>query len=296
MRKLIFSIVLLLIVTSCKKAETESAPEDNPYARYAVRSGIVKYKTTLKGEMMGSKVNGSGTSTLYFKDWGALELREDQLDQSTEVDILGKKQKTEEHNRGITKMDKGDLYVVDFENKKIRKMKNMGEEMLKGMDYESFGKEMLKKMGAKQLGNEKFKGYDCEVWDLNGAKQYYYKGIPLRSEMKIMGISTVTEATEAEFNVSVPDSKFKLPDYEVVETEMPLNGEGMKELMQDEDFQKDVKEAQKNLEKMSDMSFEEWKEFVGKQDPEMKNMTDEELRQSYDMIQKMSEFTGSVNK
>ena len=93
-------------------------------------------------------------------------------------------------------------------------MENIGAKMLKGVDVNKVGKEMLETMGGKKIANEKFKGYDCEVWDLNGNKQYFYKGIPLRSEVKMMGITTITEATSVKFDIKVSDSKFKLPDFD----------------------------------------------------------------------------------
>ncbi len=43
------------------------------------------------------------------------------------------------------------------------------------------------------------------------------------------------------------------------------------------------------MEKMSKMSFEEWKKMAlkDKEDEEIQNMSEEELRQTYNMIQKV---------
>jgi hypothetical protein len=284
---IIFSAVLMFI--SCGKSETEK-PVDSKYKRYNIESGIIKYKTTINGKVMGSTVSGEGESSLYFKDWGAKELREEESSQTTKISILGQNKEDKSKNHTITKIENGTVYTVDFDNKKINKMENIGMELMKDTDMNEMGKQMLETMGGKKLGNEKFKGYDCEVWDLNGKKQYFYKGIPLKSEVSIMGITTVTEATSVKFDTKVPDSKFKLPDFEVVEIDDITGGESVNEMVNSEEFQEDIKLAKENMKKMEKMSFEEWKKFARQRDPELKQMSDKELRETYDMIQKMSKM------
>lgn len=46
--------------------------------RYEVKSGMVEYATTSSGKMMGSTISGEGSEKLYFKDFGEIELREDE--------------------------------------------------------------------------------------------------------------------------------------------------------------------------------------------------------------------------
>ncbi len=268
MKKFAIVLSIALLLVGCGKSESEKAV-DNKYKRYPVESGIVKYKTTIKGKVMGSNISGNGESTLYFKNYGALELTEDQSTQTTEINIFGKKNKTEESNHSMTKME------------------NVGATMLKGVDVNKVGKEMLETMGGKKIGDEKFKGYDCEVWDLNGSKQYFYKGIPLRSEVEMMGITTITEATSVKFDTKVSDSKFKLPDFEVVEIENMMGSESIDEMMNSEEFQDDMEDVKENMDALSKMSFKEWKKMAQENDPEMAEMSDEELRQTYDMIQQM---------
>ncbi len=282
MKKYAIVISAVLLFFSCGKSETEKAV-NSKYKRYEVESGIIKYKTTISGKVMGSIVSGEGVSSLYFKDWGAKELREDESVQTTKISILGQHKEEVEKNHSITKIDNGIVYTVDFDDQKINKMENVGMEMLKDKDLNKTGKQMLEAMGGKKLDNEKFNGYDCEVWSLNGAKQYFYKGIPLKSEMNIMGIKSVTEATDVKFNTKVPDSKFKLPDFEIIEIK---NFEGIND-MDEKVSHEDMEEIDKNVEALKKMSFEEWKKIAQKNDPEMAEMSDKELHQTYDMIQKM---------
>jgi len=147
MKKFAIVLSIALLLVSCGKSESEKAV-DNKYKRYPVESGIVKYKTTIKGKVMGSNISGNGESTLYFKNYGALELTEDQSTQTTEINIFGKKNKTEESNHSMTKMENGMVYSVDFDNKKISKMENVGATMLKGVDVNKVGKEILETMGG----------------------------------------------------------------------------------------------------------------------------------------------------
>jgi len=281
---IILSTVLLFI--GCKNSQSEKSV-DSKYKRYLVESGIVKYKTTINGKVMGSTVSGKGESTLYFKNWGALELKEEESSQVTKIHILGQKKEETYNNHSITKLDNGAVYAVDFENKKINKTQNMGAELFKNTDVNKMGNEMLQKMGANQLDNKKFMGYDCEVWDLNGTKQYFYKGIPLKSEMEIMGITTIIEATEAKFDTKVSDNKFELPDFEVVEIESQIGGENLDEMMNSEEFLDDMKDVKENMDALSKMSFKEWKKIAQNNDAEMAEMSDKELKQTYDMMQQM---------
>ena len=55
--------------------------------RYELRSGIVHYTVKITGEIMGGNVQGNGVRHLYFKDWGALELREEESTQTTEINV-----------------------------------------------------------------------------------------------------------------------------------------------------------------------------------------------------------------
>ncbi len=286
MKKYAIALSITLLLISCGKSESEKSV-DNKYKRYPVKSGIVKYKTTINGKVMGSTISGNGESTLFFKNYGALELREEESTQTTEINILGKKNVNTEKTHSITKMENGMVYTVDFDNKKINKIENIGAVMLKDVDVNKVGKEMLETMGGKKQDNEKYKGYDCEVWDLSGSKQYFYKGIPLKSEVKMMGITTITEVTEVKFDIKVSDDKFKLPDFEIVELETMMGVESIDEMMNSEEFSDDMEDVKENMDALSKMSFKEWKKIAQKNDPEMAEMSDEELRQTYDMIQQM---------
>jgi hypothetical protein len=276
MKALTLSLSLLIALIS------GNATAQNKLKRYDVKSGIVEYVTTTSGKVMGSTITGSGTEKLSFKDWGALELKETELDQTTTMKIFGKGKTETTHEHAINKLDNGESFSVDFDNQKIYLGRDMAMDMSQTFQPEGdageVGKNMVESMGGKKVGDEEYLGYNCEVWELMGGKQWNYKGVMLKMEMTALGIKTVTRATNIRWNVSVPDANFKLPDFPIQKTDT---------YMSNEDFQADQKEMQEGMDLLQNLSFEEWKKAVIEGDSEMKEASDEELHQTYDMMQKM---------
>jgi hypothetical protein len=267
-----------------KQSIATKVSKKNTIKRYMVSSGIVKYKTKISGKMMGSTVDGNGIEELYFKDWGALELKKTDNKQVTHINIFGQKKTEVEETHTIDKLDNGKSYSVDTKNKIIYVKRDPAIEMIKNFgdgDIADAGIKMLESMGGKKIGKEKILGYDCDVWQIPGGKQWIYKGIPLKLEMNMMGITTTTVATEAKFNINVPDKYFSLPDYPVQQIE---------DFQSDEEYEAEQKEMKKNAEQIKKMSFEEYKNMVKQTDPEtFKNTSEEELKMGYQMMKKMAE-------
>lgn len=294
MRKLSIVLSLLIITFSCKGNENKdqvgaleaSKQQEKLLKRYNVKSGIVSYQTTISGKVMGGTVKGSGTATLYFKNWGGLELREEESNQTTTVSIMGHTttQKTQSHV--MNKLDNGESYLADFEKKQITVRRDPMMDIINqsGSNASDVGKNMLESMGGKKIGEEKFMGYDCEIWEIMGAKQWIYKGVMLKIDMSVLGIHTVTEAITANFDIAVADKYFELPDFPISKDQDFLNNQ---------DFQNEIQQGMEgmdeSMDQISKLSFQEWKKMVlaDKDDKEMQNMSEEELRQTYDMMQQM---------
>lgn len=280
----------MLALSACKSdKKTDSVDsQNNPkhseklLKRYDVKSGIVQYKTTISGNVMGSVIQGEGTQSLYFKDWGAKELREEQSIQTTKVSIMGHNSEETSSTHTMNKLDNGEVYTVNFDEKSITKMRDPLMDMFSITDTDAgdAGKRMMESMGGKKTGEETYQGYDCEIWELMGTKQWVYKGVTLKIVANLMGVSTITEATKVKFDTKVSNDKFKLPDFPIVEQESFIRNEEMKE---------EMKEMQKEMKALKKMSFQEWKKMVQVEDQEMKQMTDEELKEIYDMMQKMAQ-------
>lgn len=288
MKKISFITALFVILVACKGQENKdqnneitSQKNEKVLKRYDVKSGMIEYKSTINGSIMGGKITGSGMQSLYFKNWGAQELKEEQSTQTTKVSVMGHTTEETVSAHTINKLDNGEVFVANFENQTITKMRDPMMDFFKMSDTDAgdAGKKMMESMGGKKLGNENYMGYDCEIWELMGAKQWIYKGVTLKIVAELMGVSTVTEATSVKFDVNVPESKFSLPDFKVVESEG---------YMSNDEFNQEMKEAKEDMKQFKKLSFEEWKAMIQKEDPEMKQMSDEELKQIYDMMQKMA--------
>jgi len=252
--------------------------------RYNVKSGMVKYVTKIHGKMMGSNISGSGTEELYFKDWGNLELKKKDEKKITHINIFGQKKTEVEETHTINKLDNGKSYMVDSKNKLIYLRRDPAMEMMKTFNNGNVvdpGKKMLESMGGKKVGKEKILGYTCDVWEIPGGKQWIYKGLPLKIVMTIMGVTSSTTAVSAKFNTNVADSHFKLPDYPIQKEEGYLN---------DKAYAKDQAEMRKGAEKMKNMSYEQYKQMLKKDDPEeYKNMSEKDIKMGYQLMKKMAQ-------
>ena len=215
---LLAALLLTLTLTATLSASTK---------RYDVKSGIVEYKITGGGSMLGITTKTEGISKLYFTDYGNLELHDERETTTT----MG--QKTTSHN--LVKIEGDTVYSVDEEEKYIVKQKlgKLVNQQKEGKSLASMGKEMMKEMGGKKIGTEKFLGYPCEVWEVMGSKVWIYKGVPLKTEANIMGFKHNIVATKAKFNVKIPKERFKLPNYPV-KTLDDLFNEGMSKSLQQE--------------------------------------------------------------
>jgi hypothetical protein len=193
MKKLFF---ITTILVSSLFAQTQ---------RYEVKSAIIEYEINGTGTVMGAKALLSGTSLLYFKDYGNVELNEEKIAQT----IMGEKE--EEHS--ISKLVADKVYTVDFEDEIIYEQKILLDD--NNNPLLNMKESDLVSMGAKKIGTEKILGYLCNVWELGEDKLSIYKSIPLKIVTTMMGITQTQEAKIAKFDIKIDEDKFKLPDYPI---------------------------------------------------------------------------------
>lgn len=237
--KKISSILILLLVFCATYSFADMK-------RYLVKSGEVKYKITGNVSFMGMDTNLDGESSLYFKDYGAVEVTKEKIIQV----IMGQKEIEED----ITKFENGMVYSVDLDEKIIYKHKIPVD-----TDYAIFkkrGEDSLKSLGGKKVGSDKIAGYKCTIWELSDSIICLYKGIPLKIETSVMGITQIQTATKAKFNILIDNDKFELPDYPI---------KSMSEI---------------RVEKLEEMKNQ------------MKNMSPEEQKMMQDMIKNMGGMFG----
>ncbi len=224
--------------------------------RYTIPSGIIEYRISGGGNMMGTVTKTEGKKTLYFKDHGSISLETE--DTATTISGIVNKQ-TSTHT--MKKVDNVTVYTVDFERKKIIKGKDpVGSQYLaSGKNMAEDSDRILTQMGGQKTGTDTVLGYPCEVWSILGGKQWLYKGqVPLRLEMDVMGMKTSFIAEKATFNTSIPDSRFELPAYEIESVPDYLShsqGGGPGE--SPDEFQTMMETMQSELESDPDMSNEQ---------------------------------------
>jgi len=187
--------------------------------RYEVKSAQIEYIVSGSGNIMGIPTKIDGISYLIFKDYGNIEITHDKFTQ----DIMGEKEITED----ITKLDSGIVYSVNLEDKVIYKQKIPLDSNDPALSLK--GKKSLQALGGKKIGNEKILNYNCEIWELSGIKMWMYKSVPLKTETNTMGIIQTQTAKKVEFNSSVSDDMFKLPNYPI-KTREDMMGEAMKQM------------------------------------------------------------------
>jgi len=199
----------LVMLFSCKSKTSETAAtSENPAAsetatpkgKYAIKSGIVEYKT----QMMGMDMK----QTLTFDDYGQKEATD------MEAEMMGVKI----HTVTITK--DGFIYTLDMEKKTGTKISGKSPDI----DFENLSEEMVKDMNLKKEGTEEYLGKTCEKMSIDYTKMkmkgtfLVYKGVALKSEtdMGTMKVNLIGEKFEE--NPSVPASKFEIPvDIKIIE-------------------------------------------------------------------------------
>lgn len=168
--------------------------------RYEMKSGIVEYEIVGKGE---SAV--TGTSKLYFKDFGNVELSDERIIQT----IMGDK----EEERVVSKIVGDKVFTVDFTDEVIYTQKIVADEENSTMNIKN--REAFISMGAKNLGTEEILGYKCDIWKLGEDKIWVHNSVPLKLISKSLGVEQVQVAKFVVFNIDIKDEKFKLPPFPV---------------------------------------------------------------------------------
>lgn len=201
----ITSLALLTIslgFVSCKSktSETTSATDNKteaanatPKGRYAIKSGIVEYKT----EIMGMPAK----QTLIFDDYGQKELTD------MEMEMMGTKIRT------VTITKDGFIYTLDLEKKTGTRIKGNSP----NIDFENLSEQMIKDMNLKKEGTEEYLGKTCEKMSIDYTKMkmkgsfLVYKGVALKldTDMGTMKMKLIGEKFIE--NPDIPAAKFDVP-------------------------------------------------------------------------------------
>ncbi len=180
------SMTLLLAQTSQKK--------------YDVQSGMVLYSISGGGKLT-QEVNLTikGKGKLRFKDWGAVELFEEDVEEITSgalknIEVINKCQKRQKERR----LD------VDFKTKKI-----LERSVPKGNVAKNITKGLVKQ------GQEIIAGVTCDIWEGNGVRKCIYKGIPLLIETNVLGMHYQKRAVSIAVDINVSADNCSIPDFPI---------------------------------------------------------------------------------
>ena len=195
MRVLIISILVVLTTTlNAQKAK-----------RYAIKSGYLKL------ELSGNTV---GTKEIWWDNYGTkcCELEKS----TTTTKIFGMKSEEKSHTLTIIVADKywvrdyiaetGSVGVVPGYQETQEYIGSMTEK-----EQQEFANNILESMGGKKLDNEMLDAYSCDVFTIMGAKSWMYKGIPIKTEAKVMGIVANEMFVDFKPDTPVPAITFVAP-------------------------------------------------------------------------------------
>ncbi len=234
----------------------------NNYKRYEIKSARVEYKTL--------SPQGTGTKTLLFDDFGTRERVHEKIYNNNQL-VVDK----------LTLLNGDKAYSVDLLTNKasdasasIKMAKSVS-----GTDMSAAGKEMLKSLGGKMVGKKSMLGKMCDVWQVStvgNTTLLVYKSVPLSVQVKVMGFTTSQEATSFKEGVSTSETDFKLPQGVTLQEVKSARsriideyGNGMTE------------KDKRDLQKLQKMSYDEFKAFVKKNDP---NADEDEIKMIYNMM------------
>ncbi|MCH4896921.1 hypothetical protein E0494_09435 [Marinilabiliaceae bacterium JC040] len=218
MKRLFTNLVLAVLVLSMFSCSKSENTDSDGLKRYDVKSGIIHYEITISGNNGAGIIQGEGVQDLYFKNWGALELNNEEKNETITISIPGVPKKVINNSYHNTeKIDNENLYSVDYENTVIYYRKDPLAEFMRTNKLSALeaGRKMMLSMGGEQLENEQYKGYDCEVWLTMGVKQWIYKGVCLKTVSTIGNMVINVFATDIKFNIDVDSKYFNLPNYNI---------------------------------------------------------------------------------
>jgi hypothetical protein len=237
--------------------------------RYEVESAKVDYQV--------KSLDGEGSKSLKFDRYGMREVVHEVLRKN------GKVIKDE-----LTIINGDHSYVIDLLKKKgvdISGMTKASMQMTapKNGSYSAMGKDMLKQMGGQMVGHENFLGKDCEKWNLKmmgNIDMLIWKGVVLKTESKIMGMKMLEKAESIKTGVTLSDAELQIPKG------VALDREQSKMMPFGEDMEMSPEEKQ-DFQKLMNMSYDEYRKMVKQGDP---NVSEEEIKQSYEMMKKMGDI------
>jgi uncharacterized lipoprotein NlpE involved in copper resistance len=210
MKKNVFGIMILLIsLISCQnqtsdKSGSEKAGADEKAevksetskGKYAIKSGIVVYKTQVMGM--------DAIQTTSFDEYGQKEIND------IKMEMMGVKI----HSANLTK--DGYMYALDLTNR--TGTKSPANPMYNAsIDFQNLTAEMEKDMNLKREGKEDFLGKTCEKMSIDYTQMrmkgtfLVYKGVALKIDVMVGSTKMQLTGESFEENPTIPAEVFDVP-------------------------------------------------------------------------------------
>ena len=166
---------------------------------FEVESGMVTYQIS-GGAQLTPETNLSieGSAKLRFRSWGDVKLEEEEGTVLTTGAI-----KHKQHIHKLEKQTENKIITVDYEN----------EQLLERKKSTTVANMVLETEGLLQRGEAIVSGLSCKVWIGSGIQKCIHKGIVLKQESHVLGVSYVKVATKVQFDINATVQKCVLPDY-----------------------------------------------------------------------------------
>lgn len=190
--KRIISLVALLALT------LSAAFAQEPVKKYELKSGIIKNVSNALGQEIETQ--------LFFDDYGALETTK------TRTEVPGKGMLE------ITTISRdGKTYMINPMMKPA--LQEIDMKMDENVNYLNLTDAAKEKFKIEDLGTEMIGERECtkysQIVDQSGIKAkatiWVWKGIPIKTSIKIMGMEMTTEAVEIQENAYILPITFEVP-------------------------------------------------------------------------------------
>ena len=190
--KKVLSIIALLALT------LSAAFAQEPVKKYELKSGIIKNVSNALGQEIETQ--------LFFDDYGALETTK------TRTEVPGKGMLE------ITTISRdGKTYMINPMMKPA--LQEIDMKMDENVNYLNLTDAAKEKFKIEDLGTEMIGERECtkysQIVDQSGIKAkatiWVWKGIPIKTSIKIMGMEMTTEAVEIQENAYILPITFEVP-------------------------------------------------------------------------------------
>lgn len=200
-------LVMVMLLLMAQSAATDV------FKRYQIKTGMILYDVSTTGTAPGLTTKTNGIFRLVFDDWGAKELKEEDL---TEIQTGDFYDKRERHS--MTKLDYGTVYTVNFDENLTYQTRDSTIDMAiaKGVDMSDQSLDAIKEMKAKKIGTDTVVGYKCDIWQIHDQIICMHKGIPLSVTIKADGFTSTRIAQVVNMDKALDPKEFELPRFDIL--------------------------------------------------------------------------------